>query len=48
MPDIVYDEERIIDKPEVQEANDNDYVLIDSVEDGMRCIKVENLKGGAV
>lgn len=39
-------EVRIIDKPEVEEPEDNDYVLIDSETEGTRCISVRNLMGG--
>lgn len=46
MPDIIETEERIIDKPEVNTAQDDDYVLIDSETEGLRCITVKNLTGG--
>jgi hypothetical protein len=46
MAEITYDEERIIDRPETNTAKDDDYVLIDSETNGMRCIKIEHLLGG--
>ena len=47
MPDITYDTERLIDRPEVNTVKDDDYVLIDSEEEGMRCINIRHLLGGA-
>lgn len=46
MADFVYTEERIINRPEVEDTKESDYFLIDSPTLGMRCIKRDNLYGG--
>jgi hypothetical protein len=46
MPDYEENEFRIIDREEVDEAADEDYILIDSPTKGTRCISVANFKGG--
>lgn len=37
---------RIIDKPEKEEAENDDYILLDSPTLGTRRISIENLTGG--
>lgn len=47
MPEIVYTGERLIDLPQQSEMNEEDYMLIDSETEGLRCIKIESiLEGG--
>lgn len=38
----------IIDKPEAEELENTDYVLIDNATEGTRRISVENLTGGVI
>lgn len=47
MAEYEYTKSRIIDEPEAEELKDDDYILIQSEEDGMRCYKVKNLLGGS-
>lgn len=47
MAEYEYGKKRIIDMEETETINDDNYFLIDSPTQGMRCISMENIsKGG--
>lgn len=48
MAEYVHDEERIIDRPEAEEADNSAYILIGNPTQGLRCITIENFNGGVI